>query len=87
MFWLVPAACVVAAIGAAIGLIALDQALHNYPDRETAEAVWPALTWTKTRPRRWSCSRWPPGRTSSPPRALTGGTGGGGSPARSPKTG
>ena len=29
MFWLVPAACVVAAIGAAIGLIALDQALHD----------------------------------------------------------
>ena len=27
MFWLVPAACVVAAIGAAVGLIALDQAL------------------------------------------------------------
>ena len=27
MFWLVPAACVVTAIGAAVGLIALDQAL------------------------------------------------------------
>jgi uncharacterized membrane protein len=27
MFWLVPAACVVTAIGVAVGLIALDQAL------------------------------------------------------------
>ena len=37
-------------------------------------------------PQRWRCWRWSPGRTSSLPRALTGGTGGGGSPARSPRT-
>ena len=37
--------------------------------------------------RRWRCWRWSLARTSSPPRALMAPTGGGGSPARSPKTG
>ena len=51
---------------------------------------WPR-SGTRTRrsrpPPRWRCWRWSPGRTWSPLRAPTAGTGGGGSPARSPKTG
>ena len=54
--------------------------------------------WTSARPgwasrrgigpsRRWRCWRWSPGRTSNRPRAATAAMGGGGSPARSPRTG
>ena len=39
------------------------------------------------RRRRSRCWRWSPGRTSNRPRAPTAPTGGGGSPARSPRTG
>jgi hypothetical protein len=105
------------------------QALHDYSDRETAEAVkfdvrwkaaigvplddpgfdpsslvywrrrlakserprWWPRSGTRTRrsrpPPRWRFWRWSPGRTWSPLRAPTAGTGGGGSPARAPKTG
>jgi hypothetical protein len=52
---------------------------------------WRPRSGTRTRrsrpPPRWRCWRWSPGRTWSPLRAPTAGTGGGGSPARSPKTG
>ena len=47
-----------------------------FRDAELEEAARP----------RWRCSRWSPGRTSSPPRGPTAATGGGGSPARSPRT-
>ena len=36
---------------------------------------------------RWGCWPWWPGRTSSPRKTVTGPTGGGGSPGRSPRTG
>src|SRR2546429_212490 len=39
------------------------------------------------RPRRWGCWRWSPARTPGPPRAAMALMGGGGSPARSPRTG
>ena len=45
------------------------------------------VSWRSGPPPRWRCWPWSPGRTSSPPRAATGPTGGGGSPARSPGTG
>ena len=57
---------------------------------------WPTRTRCWPRSRRGAggaaaaagrCWRWSPGRTWSPPRAATGPTGGGGSPARSPRTG
>jgi hypothetical protein len=50
-------------------------------------ATFAARTWTRQRPPRSHCWRWSPGRTSSRPRALTAVTAGGGSPARSPRTG
>ena len=42
---------------------------------------------TPRRRTRWGCWRWSPGRTWSRRRGRTGRTGGGGSPARSPRTG
>jgi hypothetical protein len=63
---------------------ALVPALVN--DATALVAALVAVSWTSGRPRRWRCWRWPPGRMSSPRRALTGPAGGGGSPARSPGT-
>ena len=64
---------------------ALVSALVN--DANALVAGSRTLNWRRRLPRRSRCWPWSPGRTSSPPRAATGPMGGGGSPARSPKTG
>ena len=64
---------------------ALVSALVN--DADALVAAFEDVTLDERRLRRSRCWRWSPGRTSSPRRARMGGTGGGGSPARSPKTG
>ena len=64
---------------------ALVSALVN--DATELVAALTPRTPVSRRPRRWRCWPWSPGRTSSRPRAATGPTGGGGSPARSPRTG
>jgi hypothetical protein len=63
---------------------ALVSALVN--DANALVAMFERRSWRSRLPRRWRCRSWSPGRTSSPPRGQMAGTGGGGSPARSPRT-
>jgi hypothetical protein len=56
-------------------------------DANALVARWKAASRRSRPARRWRCWTWSPGKVSSLPRAATGPTGGGGSLARSPKTG
>src|SRR5215207_8683590 len=72
------------------GMTRLPRMAWSRPWSTTPTHWWPRWTaprWRRKPPPRWRCWPWSPARTSNPPRAPTAGTGGGGSPARSPKTG